>query len=88
MVPQPCSADAYALRLLLLVTIAILLWRPAYAASVQTRLQRIPRGIDPWGECYQVTTDPATGWIEVRCLGPDGRSGTADDIVESGRVPR
>ena len=86
MVSRPRSADAYALRLLLLVAIAILLWRPAYAASVQACLQRIPRGIDPWGGTYRLTTDPATGWIEVRCVGPDGRAGTADDIVESGRV--
>ena len=53
---------------------------PGGAVSVQA---------DGWvgGEPYRMDIDPGTGRIEVRCLGADGRAGTADDIQRV-TVPR
>jgi hypothetical protein len=38
---------------------------------------------DPWGNTYVIRETP-DGGLEVRSLGPDGRSGTADDVTVSG----
>lgn len=36
--------------------------------------------IDPWEQPLQFTCDPATASIVVWSVGPDGKSGTADDL--------
>ncbi len=42
-------------------------------------LKKIP--LDPWGHPYEYKINGAS--FEIRCVGPDGQSGTSDDIVES-----
>jgi hypothetical protein len=44
---------------------------------------------DPWGHDYDYRLAPAPGVpFEVRSAGPDGRFGTADDVVRSEVVVR
>ena len=38
-----------------------------------------PIAADPWSNEYEYTVNGAD--FEIRCLGPDGKSGTEDDIV-------
>ncbi len=46
--------------------------------------ERIP--LDPWGKPYAYRiTDERRNRYEVRSAGEDGRLGTADDVVETGR---
>jgi general secretion pathway protein G len=47
------------------------------AAWVQKLDKPIPQ--DPWGKAYEYKLNGDS--FEIRCLGPDGQSGTADDIT-------
>ena len=51
----------------------------AQDAAARKRLQG---GMDPWGRPLQIVGD-ASGAVSVRSDGPDGKQGTADDIVFS-----
>ena len=51
----------------------------AQDAAARKRLQE---GMDPWGRPLQIVGD-ASGAVTVRSDGPDGKQGTADDIVVS-----
>jgi general secretion pathway protein G len=44
-----------------------------------TRVSRDPIKPDPWGRPYEYKVNGAD--FEIRSLGPDGQSGTEDDIV-------
>jgi hypothetical protein len=61
------------------------------AVLYQSKHQRVPEisdlgkslsSDDPWGHAFRITA-AASGAIEVRSDGPDGKQGTADDIVRS-----
>lgn len=41
------------------------------------QLERVPN--DPWNRPYEYKANGST--FELRCVGPDGQSGTSDDIV-------
>ncbi len=38
-----------------------------------------PLGLDPWNHPYEYKIDGSS--CEIRCIGPDGQSNTADDIT-------
>jgi general secretion pathway protein G len=41
------------------------------------QLERVPN--DPWGRPYEYKVNGST--FELRCVGPDGQSGTSDDVL-------
>jgi len=40
-----------------------------------------PGYLDPWGNYYTATEDPATSTVTVLCNGPDGTTPSSDDIT-------
>ncbi len=84
-----CAIDAYKARHRTLPPSLEALTRPpdpSVAADDEPApwIERIP--LDPWGAPYAYRiTDERRNRYELRSAGADGRLGTADDVVETGR---